>query len=146
LVEAREKLLTATKTTEALNRALVAIHRSLTKQEMEKRLIEALKGSLGLTWIRILFKNESFLDQITEAGKTNATILSAPLFRANELLGHIYFARNQQEPFTTDEDDFLLQVSDAVGLATDRIIAIEAIESLKQEWDSTFDSITDPVA
>lgn len=146
LNEAREKLLTATKRTEALNSSIVAIHRSLTKQEIEKHLNEALQVSLGLSWTKILFKNESFLYQVPESGKSQTTIFSAPLFRNMELLGHIYFAREKDRPFTSSEDDFLLQVGDAVGLAIDRLMTLEAIESLKQEWDSTFDSITDPVS
>jgi two-component system, NtrC family, sensor kinase len=146
LVEAREKLLQATHRTEALNRALVAIQKSVTKQEIEQHLTDALHVALGITWIRILFNDQTFLDHIGDNKPSSTTIFSAPLFRDTELLGHIYFARDKDRPFTPDEDDFLLQVGDAVGLAMDRLRALDAIENLKQEWDSTFDAITDPVA
>ena len=146
LVEAREKLFQATKRTEALNRALVAVQRSVTKQEIEQLLTDALQTALGIIWIRILFNDQTFLDQIGDNQPSSTIIFSAPLFRGMELLGHIYFARDEKQPFTTDEDDFLLQVGDAVGLAMDRLRALEATENLKQEWDSTFDAITDPVA
>jgi two-component system, NtrC family, sensor kinase len=147
LVEAREKLLVATRRTEALNRALVAIQKSVTKQEIEQHLNDALHLALGLSWTRILFRTENFMEQMTDSTPSNTTIFSAPLFRGDtELLGHIYFGRDHEKPFTTDEDDFLLQVSDAVGLAMDRLMALEAMEDLKREWDSTFDSITDPVS
>jgi len=146
LVEAREKLLQATRRTEALNRALVTIQRSLTKQEIEHHLKDALQVALGLSWTRILFKDQSFLDQVEASSIVNMAVFSAPLWRDQDLLGHIYFARDNKKPFTSDEDDFLLQVSDAVGLAIDRLMALEAIESVKQEWDSTFDSVTDPLS
>jgi two-component system NtrC family sensor kinase len=146
LVEAREKLLQATRRTEALNRALVAIQRSLTKQEIEQHLKDALHVALGLSWTRILFRDQIFLDQVEASSIVNMAIFSAPLWRDQDLLGHIYFARDSKKPFTPDEDDFLLQVSDAVGLAIDRLMALEAIESLKQEWDSTFDSVTDALS
>ncbi len=147
LVEAREKLQTATRKTEALNRALVAIQKSVTKQEIEHHLNEALHTALGLTWTRILFREQSYLDQLTDNYSQNSTaVFSAPLFRDLELLGHIYFGRDHAKPFTNDEDDFLLQISDAVGLAMDRLMALDALEELKQEWDSTFDSITEPVS
>ena len=146
LVEAREKLLHATRRTEALNRALVAIQKSVSKQEIEQLLNDALHVALGLTWTKILFKGSHYTDHVGEEDTRDLTVFSAPLLRGPDLLGHIYFARDKRKPFTTDEDDFLLQISDAVGLAIDRLMALEAIEGLKQEWDSTFDSITDPVS
>jgi two-component system NtrC family sensor kinase len=146
LVEAREKLLNATRRTEALNRALVAIQKSVSKLEIEQLLNDALHVALGLTWTKILFKGSHYRDHVNNDDTQDLTIFSAPLLRQAELLGHIYFARSRQKPFSNDEDDFLLQISDAVGLAIDRLMALEAIEELKQEWDSTFDSITDPVS
>jgi two-component system, NtrC family, sensor kinase len=146
LVEAREKLLNATRKTESLNRALVAIQKSVTRQEIEAHLKDALHSILSLTWIRILFHDQRFVDHIGQNNSSSTEIFSAPLFREKELLGHIYFARDNSRPFQSDEDDFLLQVSDAVALAIDRLSALDATESLKQEWDSTFDAITEPVA
>ena len=146
LVEAREKLLNATRKTEALNRALVAIQKSVSKQEIEQLPNDALHVALGLTWTKILFKGSHYTDLVEEEDTRDLTVFSAPLLRDSELLGHIYFARDKRKPFFTDEDDFLLQISDAVGLAIDRLMALEAIEEVKQEWDSTFDSITDPVS
>jgi two-component system, NtrC family, sensor kinase len=146
LNQAREALLQATRKTEALNRALVAIQKNITRQQMETSLKDALHPVLGLTWIRILLKDQLFIDHIGHEKTPSTEIFSAPLFREKDLLGHIYFARENSRPFQPDEDDFLLQVSDAVGLAIDRINAMEAIEGLKQEWDSTFDAITEPVS
>jgi len=146
LVEAREKLLQATKRTEALNRALVAIQMSVTKQGIERHLTDALQVALGLTWIRILSHDQSFLDQMADGKPSSTIIFSSPLFRESELLGHIYLARPENRPFAPDEDDFLLQVGDAVALAMDRLKTLEALEALKQEWDSTFDAVTSPVA
>ena len=48
LVEAREKLFHATRRTEALNRALVAIQKSLTKQDVEQHL-RSIYTKLGVT-------------------------------------------------------------------------------------------------
>jgi two-component system NtrC family sensor kinase len=146
LNESREKLLHATRRTEALNRALVAIQKSVSKLEIEQLLNEALHVALGLTWTKILFKGSLYLEHVQEKDTKDLTVFSAPLFRESEVLGHIYFARDQQKLFSTDEDDFLLQISDAVGLAIDRLMALEDLERLKQEWDSTFDSLTDPVS
>ncbi len=146
LIQSREKLLHTTKRLEALNRALLAIQRSSNRQSMEELINDALKSALDLSWTKILFKNQTFLEAGPQESYSQLNILSAPLFKEKELLGHIYFARKEQFPFSSDEDDFLLQVGDAVSLTIDRLMAIEKIEELKQEWDSTFDSITDPVS
>lgn len=147
LMESREILMHSTRRLEALNRALVAAQRSTNREEMEKLLNDALKGALQLAWTRILFSNHTYLDKIANSQTAiDMNIFSSPLFKNKELLGHIYFARSKNKPFSADEDDFLLQVGDAVGLTIDRLLALEEIEDLKQEWDSTFDAITDAVS
>jgi len=146
LMQTRERLLQATRRSEALHRTLVAIQRSLTRKDMEKALNDALAIALGLSWTRILFSSQSFHEEFQETHIEKQAILSVPLVRHGELIGHIYFGRDNRKPFDDNEQDFLLQVSDAVGLSIDRLLAIQAIERVKQEWDSTFDAITDPVS
>lgn len=146
LSKAREKLVEVTKRTESLNQALVAVQKSVTRSEIESLVNQALQNALNLTWTKILFENETFGDVVPQNISNNVTIFSSPLLRKKELLGHIYFAREQNKPFSPDEDDFLLQVGDAVGLAIDRITTLDATEALKKEWDSTFDSVTAPVS
>ena len=143
LEEAKEKLLVINHRVEAMHRALVAIHRAVSIAEMERLINEALSGALGLSWTRVLFQSQARLDGATESG---ITLHSASLTRGKETLGHIYFARGAAFPFTRDETAFLGQIADAVSLAIDRLTKLEQSETLKHQWEATFDAILDPVS
>ncbi|MBK9294333.1 MAG: GHKL domain-containing protein [Oligoflexia bacterium] len=144
LIRSREILLNTTKKLSALSRALLAIQKSSNKGQVEKSINDALKAALDLSWTQILFKGQSFIEGQVFFKQDNVEILSAPLLKNKVLLGHIYFARERVHPFTQEDVDFLLQVSDAVSLTIDRLITMEQLEGLKQEWDATFDAITSP--
>jgi two-component system, NtrC family, sensor kinase len=146
LEEAKERLLVTNHRVEALHRALVAIHRAGSIAEMERLINEALSEALGLTWTRILFQSQARLESQGGAGAKNLSIHNAPLMRGKETLGHIYFARGAETPFTRDEIGFLGQVADAVSLAIDRLTKLEQSETLKHQWEATFDAILDPVS
>jgi signal transduction histidine kinase len=146
LEDAKEKLLTTNHRVEALHRALVAIHRAGSIVEMETLINEALSGALGLSWTRILFHSQAgfhnYLSQANEA----FSLQTAPLTRGKDTLGHIHFAREAKSPFTRDENSFLSQIAEAVSLAIDRLTKLEQSETLKHQWEATFDAILEPVS
>lgn len=146
LEEAKEKLLVTNHRVEALHRALVAIHRAVSIPEMERLINEALSGAIGLSWTRILFQSQAHFQGGSLAKATIVSIHSAPLMRGKETLGHIYFARSAESPFSRDETGFLGQIADAVALAIDRLTKLEQSETLKHQWEATFDAIVDPVS
>ncbi len=146
LEEAKERLLVTNDRVEALHRALVAIHRAGSIGEMERLLNEALSGALGLTWTRILFQSQARLDAQGSLALKLLSIHGVPLTRGKETLGHLYVARGADAPFTRDETSFLSQIADAVSLAIDRLTKLEQSESLKQQWEATFDAIREPVS
>ena len=146
LEEAKERLLVTNHRVEALHRALVAIHRAVSIGEMERLINEALTGALGLTWTRILFQSQSELGLRNPMGPQILAIHTATLTRGKETLGHIYFARDGSHPFTRDENGFLEQIADAVSLAIDRLTKLAQSETLKYQWETTFDAILDPVS
>ncbi|MCC6277075.1 MAG: PAS domain-containing protein [Oligoflexia bacterium] len=144
LNQSKESLQAATRRTEALNRTLLAIQRGLRRHEIEQALNDALQLALGLEWTRISLKGQENKTRPNDAIVKEHNVFAAPLFRGPDLLGHIYFA--SPKLLTPEEDDFLLQIADAVALSIDRLSSIEAVEAMKKEWDSTFDSVTDPLA
>lgn len=146
LEDAKEKLLATNQRVEALHRALVAIHRAGSIAEMERLVNEALRGALGLMWTRILFQSQGRLDMQADFSRKLFALNSAPLMRGKETYGHIYFARGAEHPFNRDEINFLGQIGDAVSLAIDRLTKLEETESLKHQWEATFDAILEPVS
>ncbi len=141
LEDAKEKLLVTNHRVEALHRALVAVHRAGSIAEMERLTNEALSGALGLSWTRIQFHQPS-----QTLSERVFSLFTAPLMRGKEVLGQIYFARDLNRPFSKDESSFLNQVADAVSLAIDRLAKLEQSESLKHQWEATFDAIREPVS
>lgn len=143
LEEARRKTLAANERVEALHRALVAVHQATSIPEMERLTTEALTGALGLSWIRILFRAQTRLEpsQLSRL----AALYNAPLLRGKDELGYVYFARESGPAFTKDETGFLLQIADAVSLSIGRLTRLEQFETLKHQWEATFDAIQDPV-
>ncbi len=144
LEDARRKLLGTNHRVEALHRALVAVHRATSVAGMERLTIDALSGALGLSWIRILFRAQTLLEP-GKLDKSLATLYSAPLMRGKDELGRIYFARETGAAFTRDETGFLSQIADAVSLAIGRLAKLKQSETLKHQWEATFDAILDPV-
>lgn len=145
LDEAKQRLLVTNDRVEALHRALVAIHRAGSISEMERLINEALKGALGLSWTRVLFQSQARLES-QGALTLLVSLHGVPLMRGKDVLGHLYFARETDRPFTRDEIGFLGQVADAVSLAIDRLTKLEQSESLKAQWEATFDAIREPVS
>lgn len=146
LENAKKKLLTSNFRVEALHNALVAIHQADSVGELELLLNQALDGALELSWIRILFHQQNFFEEQVEMNRFQFEIFSAPLVKERENLGQIYFAREKGKGFKNDEHNFLIQVSDAVSLAIDRLKHLEQTEALKQQWESTFDAISAPLS
>lgn len=146
LEDAKERVLISNTRIEALHRALVAIHRAGSIGEMEQLINEALRSALGLLWTRILFQSQARLESLALSNASSVVSLhTTALTRGKETLGHIHFARALERPFTRDETAFLGRVSDAVSLAIDRLTKLEQSETLKQQWEATFDAIADPV-
>lgn len=149
LEEAKERLLVTNHRVEALHRALVAIHQAGSIAEMERLINEALASALGLSWTRVLLQSQGRFDGASVVSSGMVALHSVPLTRGGdrfrETLGQIHFARPAEKPFNRDETGFLGQIADAVALAIDRLGKLEQSETLKHQWEATFDAIVDPV-
>lgn len=143
LKRSKKRLLTTTKKVESLHRALMAIHNANSVGEMGGLLTEALSDYLELEWTRIFFSSASSLTTARE--EWDFELCSAPLIIESRNAGEIVFARSAGTPFTKEQQDFLFQVAEGVALAIDRLTKHDQAEGLKQQWESTFDAISDPL-
>ena len=147
LEDTRAKLLQTNHRVEGLHRAFVAVHRATNVAEMERLVNEALNSALGLSWTRVVFRSQqTSMGPAQLAERQGLVVFDSPLTRGGEQIGKIYFAREKDRPFTKDEGAFLTQVTDAVALAMDRLLKLEQSETLKAQWDATFDAIIEPVS
>lgn len=145
LTEARRKLFLTNSRIEGFKHALMAVHEASSVTEIEQLLNESLTATVQTSWIRLFFhpQDELFARQVES--QLSFTQFQVPLFRLHEKVGSIFFLRAPDHPFTREESDFLTRVAEAVALAMDRIQKLRESESLKEQWEATFNSMSDPV-
>ncbi len=145
LTEARRKLFLTNSRIEGLKKSLMAVHKATSVSEIEKFLSEALASNVQIAWIRIFFdpQDELFSKQVTAQLSFNQ--LRVPLYRQHENIGSIFFMRALDRNFLREEVDFLNKIAEAVSLSLDRIQKLQESESLKEQWETTFNSMSDPV-
>ncbi|UXR64235.1 HAMP domain-containing histidine kinase [Bdellovibrio bacteriovorus] len=145
LTEARRKLFMTNSRIEGFKRALMAVHEASSVVEIEHLLNDSLAATVQTSWIRLFFhpQDELFAKQVQS--QLSFTQYQVPLFRQHEKVGSIFFLRAPDHPFSREESDFLNRVAEAVALALDRIQKLKESESLKEQWEATFNSMSDPV-
>ncbi len=141
-----QRLVHTSRRIEALHYTLMAIHRAETVADMEQKIHQAVKKAMSVEWTRIIFPHQSHIENEESVSKVNFTILSIPLLKNHERIGQIYFARAPTSTFSQGEEQFLLQVSNTVALAIDRLHQLENAESITHQWEGTFDAISTPVS
>ncbi len=146
LLEARRKTYIANARWESLREAMLAIYQAQSIGEMENNLLLALAPTLHLESLRVFLSPQ---DQVLlQKKKTNGpfTIFTTPLFRSEERIGSLVLMRQPQLSFSRDETDFFIRVAEAASLALDRLAKREQSMTLKEQWQATFNSVSDPIA
>lgn len=126
---------------ESLHKALLGIHRAATVLQIEQTLNEALKPTLELEWVRVRFANQSLL---SKNSLPNVISIDIP-FPHDPLRGEVLFATPTGKPLAVDELEFLHELTEPLALALTRIHKLEQAETLKGQWQATFDSISHPL-
>ncbi len=145
LRQSQQRLLETNQRVIALHNTLLVVYRSKSITEMENQVTEALNTVLDLSWIKIVF-SQAQEQSLNRINSQQFSTLRVPLFKSNDHIGAIYFARKPQQPFLKDETNFLKQVAEGVSLAIDRTSKLQQSETLKQQWETTFDAISSPVS
>lgn len=144
LKRSHKRLFSTTKKIESLHRTLLDIQKARSGGEMESLLFESLKKYMNLEWSRIFFGNPSPIEEKLQNSK-EFNVITIPLKSEFQHIGRIVFAKNAKEKFKKSEVDFLNQVAEVVALSVDHITKMEQSETLKQQWEATFDSISVPL-
>lgn len=126
---------------ETFHKALLGIHRASSIVQMEQTLNEILGESFNLDWIRVRFANQSLLAQ-----QKGPNILSIEIpFGLEGTKGQVLYAKPEGKRFNPGEADFFHELTDALALALSRLSTLEQAETLKAQWQATFDSIPHPL-
>lgn len=125
----------------ALTQAMIGIQRASSIGEIEMVLNEALNPALSLSWVRIVFDGQN---SGVASGK-DAVVEFPFSLKQTGLEGKILFGRAKPSRFTAGEKQFLHEITDTTSLALERLGKLDEAETLKQQWEATFDSISHPL-
>lgn len=144
LLESRRKSHLSEKRWELIREAILTVHQALSLPELEKSLLEVLRVSLQIKNLRILFKpqDNAFVEQTRK--QSHLVMYQAALFQLEEKIGSLFFLRDEE--FSKDEIELFQKVAESVSLALNRLSKLEQSESLKEQWQTTFNAITAPAA
>lgn len=146
LLEARRKNYVAQSRWESTREAMMAIHQASSLGEIESHLLQVLQSSLELQSLRVFFRPQDQYFSKQNQTHNSFAFFQAPLFRDQEQIGSLFFLRAKGKTFQRDETDFLLRITEAVSLALDRLSKLDQSEMLKEQWQATFNAISDPVS
>lgn len=146
LSESRHRLRVLNSRTEALRKSMLSVYQAGSMSAMEQNLNESLASVAECSWIKIVTfpQDQSFQSQIKQMGSFSQ--LQIPLFKEQERIGSLFFMRPPNETFTREESDFLNRVAEAVTLAVIRIQKLNDSQTVKEQWETTFNSMSEPVA
>lgn len=144
LHKAEVRLRATNKKIETLHSALLAVHRASSVGEMEVLLAQALGDHLDIQWVRILTEFQSLLSN-EHRPQSQFNVYEVPLSIAYQKTGTVLFARPANKSFDEDDADFLHQIVEAISLAMARMAKLQEAEILQQQWDATFNAISEPI-
>jgi nitrogen-specific signal transduction histidine kinase len=137
----RDTLMQANERLKALTKAMIGIQRANSIGEIEMVLNEALNPAMQLSWVRIIFANQSSLHL-----QRDTQVAAFDFFLHEERLnGQILFGREAGEKFKVGEKEFLQEITDTTSLALERLGRLDEADTLKQQWEATFDAISHPL-
>lgn len=146
LEESRRKNLIAQFRWNTLRRATESIHEARSVPEMERALAAVLQESLNLLQIRLVLPHQNSIAQ-SEKPPKDFSVHRVKLFQEEDVaIGYALFIRDKSWPFSTEEKDFLQKISEALSLAIRRLNQLEISGSLREQWQATFNAVSDPMA
>ncbi len=146
LSESRHRLRVLNSRTEALRKSMLSVYQAGSMSAMEQNLNESLASVAECSWIKIVTfpHDQSFQAQIQQMKSFSQ--LQIPLFKEQDRIGSLFFMRPPNENFTREESEFLNRVAEAVTLAVIRIQKLNDSQNVKEQWETTFNSMSEPVA
>ncbi|MBN1114519.1 MAG: response regulator [Oligoflexia bacterium] len=124
---------------EVMNKLLTVIQRMKSVMDIERMLREILEESMGVNFVKIVLDGE-----VNESSDETPFFVSVPLLCSGYVLGHIRVGK-ENEPVNEWEKEFLQKIADVVAMTAEKLIRFSVLERLKKQWESTFDSIDDPL-
>lgn len=146
LMEVKKKSFLAQTRWELTKQALILIQQSEAFSELEDHLFKILGKPLSLDSVKIFFQPQSQNSVLMLKRQKIHSLQAFELFNGTSSMGHLLFIRKLEQPFQKDEIEFLMKISETVSLALTRLARLDQAESIQKQWQTTFNSISDPIA
>lgn len=145
LSETRRKLFVSHERMEAFQRLLVQLPKVTSVSELENLLNENLSRILAIQWIRILLTpdDNQFVQDLRS--QVDYQVHRLTLYDRNEKSGSLFLMGSEAKTFSREETDFLEQVTEAISLKLESLNEFERLQTLKKQWQKTFESIQEPL-
>lgn len=146
LIEVRRNLFITNEKLELLKITLEAIFKSPSISEIETHLNHILGSKLQLSWVKIILQGDAEKLNSNKELQTHFSVYKTSLLSDQQQIGYLTFLRPKGFEFLIEEKQFLDQITEAVSLSSARFNKKKQTELTKEEWESTFNSISDPLA
>ncbi len=145
LTETRRKLFITHERMEAFQKLLMQLPSARSVQDLEELLLHNLSRVFDLQWIKIVLKpdDDSFSQEIRT--KLDYQIHRLFLYNGPEKMGSLFLMASQPQAFSKDESEYLLQIAESVSLSLDAIHELENLLAIRDQWEKTFESLSDPL-
>lgn len=125
-----------------LENSLLEILKAKSVREIESALKKTLSKLLPLDYARVIFSQQSSL--IDRA--PDSYLVKVPLMISeSNSKGWLILGLSRKKSIPEKDLDLLEEIAEIASLSVNRVLQLEDSESLKQQWDATFDAISDPL-
>lgn len=145
LTDSRSKLFETNHKQQIISESLLVILKSTSLHEIEKNLTLILSKKLDIAWVRIIFKPQDISILQTNAPLNQFYTFIYPMYEKTKEIGSIVFFKNNIKNFTKDDKNTITKICEAIQMSLDRINKLELTQDLKQQWEVTFNAITQPL-
>lgn len=145
LESAKAKLLSANRQLELLESALIVVYQASSLPQIESELLRVLGGPLGVRKVSIQSSSGSHSGAAKNSDdQTHRFPLETPNSVSSS--GHLAISLGNGHKLSERDHDLLTQITASVSLAVERLRRFQEAETLKLQWQATFDAISAPVA
>lgn len=114
----------------------IACHRTNSVAELETALSQVVTQHLPIQALKISFRRSDL---------ENQNFLEFPLRSDGDDMGVVQIALDPSRKLRKQDQNLLEKLAGLIGTTIDRLAKTEEAETLKQEWESTFDAMKEPV-
>jgi len=129
---------------ETYNQALIRVNQAKSLGAIENSLIDILRTSIGIELVRIIYPQQ-FDSFIGNLSKRTKNFYTEKIEVRTQLSPTIVFVKDGKTPLRRAEIDLLSDITECIRLSIIRIDHLETSETLKKQWEATFNSIADSI-